>query len=114
MACFFIGALSIIGLPPAAGMWSKLLLVQGTAESGEWLLVAAFLVSSLLNIVYLLSIPVRAFLRPLSPRAEAEAHGEAPLSMRIAMVTTATLTVALFLEPDIVFELASRMTSVTP
>jgi len=115
MACFFVGALSIIGLPPAAGMWSKLLLVKGTAESGDWLLVVAFLVSSLLNISYLLSIPARAFLRPLSAEAEAHPHGEAPVTMRIAMVATATLTVALFLVPDPLFDLVSRLTGgVTP
>ena len=110
-----VGALSIIGLPPAAGMWSKLLLVKGTAASGDWLLVTAFLVSTLLNISYLLSIPARAFLRPLSEEAEAHPHGEAPVTMRIAMVATATLTVALFLVPDPLFELVSMMTGgVTP
>lgn len=112
MACFFVGALSIIGLPPAGGMWSKLLLVQGTAEAGEWVLVAAFLVSSLLNIVYLLSIPMRAFLRPLSEKALAHPHGEAPLTSRIAMVATATLTVLLFVQPGFVYDLIQRITEV--
>ena len=46
MGCFFVGALSIIGLPPTGGMWSKLLLVQGTASAGEMLLMTTFLVSS--------------------------------------------------------------------
>ena len=112
MACFFVGALSIIGLPPTGGMWSKLLLVQGTAQAGSWILVGALLLSSLLNIVYLMSIPMRAFLRPLSADAKAHPHGEAPLSIRIAMITTATLTVALFLAPDFVYELVQRATEV--
>lgn len=112
MGCFFVGALSIIGLPPTAGMWSKLLLVQGTADAGHWILVCAFLASSLLNIVYLLSIPMRAFLRPLSEDAQAHPHGEAPLTSRIAMVITATLTVLLFLQPDLVHDLVTRITEV--
>ena len=112
MACFFVGALSIIGLPPTGGMWSKLLLVEGTANAGSWILVGALLLSSLLNIVYLMSIPMRAFLRPLSDEAEAHPHGEAPLSIRIAMITTASLTVALFLAPDLVFDLVRRATEV--
>jgi len=112
MSCFFIGTLSIIGLPPTGGMWSKLMLVQGTAEGGDWVLVTAFLASSLLNIAYLLSIPMRAFLRPLSAEAAAHPHGEAPLTSRIAMVATATLTVALFFRPDYVYGLVRTMTEV--
>ncbi len=109
MACFLIGSLSIIGLPPAGGMWSKLLLVQGTAASGDWLLVTTFLVSSLLNIVYLLSIPMRAFLRPERKDIDHHGHGEAPLSCRIAMVTTAGLTILLFVRPDIVYSLIEAL-----
>lgn len=113
MGCFLVGTLSIIGLPPTAGMWSKLLLVQGTADAGQWLLVGAFLASSLLNIVYLLSIPMRAFLRPLSDDDLAHPHGEAPLTSRIAMVITASLTVLLFLRPDLVHDLVQRLTEVS-
>jgi multicomponent Na+:H+ antiporter subunit D len=109
MACFLIGSLSIIGLPPAGGMWSKLLLVEGTAASGDWLLVGTFLVSSLLNIVYLLSIPMRAFLRPERTDIDHHGHGEAPLSCQIAMVTTATITVLLFIKPDLVYDLIQSL-----
>lgn len=105
MACFLIGTLSIIGLPPAGGMWSKLLLVEGVATGGDWLLVGTFLVSSLLNIAYLLSIPMRAFLRPERTDIDHHGHGEAPISCRIAMVSTAALTVLLFVRPDIVYNL---------
>ena len=73
----------------------------------------AFLVSSLLNIVYLLSIPMRAFLRPLSKEAEAHPHGEAPLTSRIAMVTTAGLTVMLFFAPGAIYDLVKRLAEVT-
>ena len=117
MGCFLVGALSIIGLPPAAGMWSKLLLVGGSADAGEWGLVAALCVSSLLNISYLLSIPVRAFLRPEKGghghggdhHAD---HGEAPLACRIPMVITAGLTIVLFLWPDGVHDLLQRVQEV--
>ncbi len=105
MACFFVGALSIIGLPPAGGLWSKLLLVDGTAAGGHWPLVAALCLSSLLNIAYLLSIPMRAFLRPERTDIDHHGHGEAPLSCRIAMVITAGLTIVLFLQPEFVHDL---------
>jgi multicomponent Na+:H+ antiporter subunit D len=62
MAAFFIASISIIGLPPAAGTWSKWYLAMGTVESGQWLLLGILMVSSLLNIAYLLPIPLNAFL----------------------------------------------------
>ena len=36
-------------------------------------------------------------------------HGEAPLSCRIAMVATATLTVFLFVRPDLVYFLVESL-----
>ncbi len=60
---FFIGAVSIIGLPPMAGSWPKFFLMLGAADRGELIIIAALMVSSILNIVYLLSIPVQAFLK---------------------------------------------------
>jgi len=50
MAAFFIGSLSIIGLPPMGGMWSKWFLVLGTVESGLTIPLVVLLISSLLNI----------------------------------------------------------------
>ena len=62
-AAFFIGSLSIIGLPPMAGSWPKFFLMLGAAEAGERLIIVVLMVSSILNVVYLLSIPVQAFLK---------------------------------------------------
>lgn len=53
---FFIGALSIIGLPPLGGSWSKWLLVLGAADTGEWVMIVVLMASSLLNVAYLLPI----------------------------------------------------------
>ncbi len=58
---FFIGALSIIGLPPLAGAWPKFLLMLGAADAGHQLLLFVLALSSILNVVYLLSIPLKAF-----------------------------------------------------
>ncbi len=116
MACFAIGSLSIIGLPPTGGMWSKLLLIEGAYHAGHGPVVVALLISSLLSVVYLLSIPVRAFLRP-APTAqtgEHPHHGPAPWTCRIAMVLTAGLSVWLFLFPDFLYDLVVRMTEPTP
>lgn len=116
MGCFLIGALAIVGMPPTGGMWSKLLLVDGMASSGHWPLMAALLISSLLNVVYLLAVPFRAFVLPESPRTGSYAdHGMAPFPCRVAMVTTASLTVLLFFFPDLVHGLVRQAAeSATP
>ena len=63
MLAFTIGSLGIIGLPPASGLWSKLLIAQGTLQNGQIWLIAVLMLSTLLNIAYLLQVPLRAFFR---------------------------------------------------
>lgn len=58
---FLIGALSIIGLPPMGGSWSKWLLVVGAADTGQWIMIGVLMVSSLLNVAYLLPLVGRGF-----------------------------------------------------
>jgi multicomponent Na+:H+ antiporter subunit D len=59
--CFTIAALSIIGLPPFAGAWSKWYLMIAAAETSHLIIIGVLMVSSLLNVAYLLPIPARAF-----------------------------------------------------
>jgi multicomponent Na+:H+ antiporter subunit D len=59
---FGIAALSIIGLPPSGGTWSKWQLALGAAETGQAILVAILMISSLLNVAYLIPIAVRGFM----------------------------------------------------
>ena len=61
MGAFFIAALSIIGLPPLAGLWSKIIIAEGAIAANQLWLVGVLMISSLLNIAYLLPIPLRAF-----------------------------------------------------
>ena len=107
MGAFVVGCLGIIGLPPAGGLWSKMLIIGGSFE-GEQLLWAGVLVAStLLNIAYLLPIPARAFLRPdpsVKP-GEAVTRQEAPIPSLWAIVVTASGTIALFLYPAPLIEL---------
>jgi len=58
---YTLGALSIIGVPPFIGSWSKFYLIMGSLER-EFIFVAIILgVSSLLNIYYLLQPVVIGF-----------------------------------------------------
>ena len=53
---YTIAAVSIIGLPPLAGNWSKWFLIDGALSAERLIIAAAFLISTLLNIIYLLPI----------------------------------------------------------
>ncbi len=59
---FFLGAMSIIGLPPLGGSWPKFFLMVGAADAGQIAIIVVLMISSIFNVIYLLSIPVQAFL----------------------------------------------------
>jgi multicomponent Na+:H+ antiporter subunit D len=106
-AAFGVGALSMIGLPPAAGFVSKWVLVSGALDAGHWLALGVIVASTLLNAGYFLPIVYKAFFN--SPSPSDSSHGEAPLSMVLAMVATAALTIAMFFFSDVPLALARGM-----
>lgn len=109
MVAFFIASLSIIGLPPTAGTWSKWWLLTATLETEQLVLMAVLLVSSLLNIAYLLPIPLRAFFPRNGQAAGPAAIKEAPTASLIALSITAAACVLLFFFPNPLFELVSQI-----
>ncbi len=64
MAAFTLAALSMIGLPPTAGFFSKWYLALGAIDKGNWVFLAVILVSSLLNAVYFFRILEKVYLVP--------------------------------------------------
>jgi len=106
MGAFAIGALSMIGLPPAAGFVSKWYMLAGAMSASQWTVVAVILASTLLNAGYFLPIVYRAFFRAPTASAHDHVHGEAPLAMVIALSVTAAATVLLFFLPDVPMALA--------
>jgi multicomponent Na+:H+ antiporter subunit D len=100
---FLLATLSIIGLPPFAGAWSKWYLVLGALDAERGWVVAVLLASSLLNVAYLLPIPVAAFFGQPPPRREGEpGHDEgagvheAPWLCVGPLLATAALCLVLF------------------
>jgi multicomponent Na+:H+ antiporter subunit D len=73
--------------------------------------VAVIVLSTLLNAGYFLPIVYAAFFRAEDAPAgnPGHEHGEAPVAIVIALVTTATLTVALFWLPGLALELAGQL-----
>jgi multicomponent Na+:H+ antiporter subunit D len=96
MLAFLLASLSIVGLPPLGGSWSKWLLLQATMEAHNMVLLIVLLVSSLLNLFYLVEIPIRGFFaKPVDP-AYNNGIKEAPKFSLIAIIITTTGCLALF------------------
>jgi len=109
MAAFLIASLSIIGVPPTGGTWSKWFLLMGSMETEQWTIMVILMISSLLNIAYLLPIPLRAFF-PANKTAFAGAGiKEAPLPSLIALCITTVGCVILFVYPQPLYELAKAI-----
>ncbi len=104
-AAFFIGALSIIGIPPLGGSWSKFLLMVGAADAGYLAVLAVLGLSSLLNVYYLLEPLSRAFFRDKKQTVKVTVH---PLVI-IPPVITSLITISLFFFNDIIMDLVNLM-----
>ena len=113
MIAFLIGSLSIIGLPPFGGAWSKWYLFLGALDANQTAMVIVLVISSLLNIAYLLPIPVNALFRsPPQKDGKGSDAGikEAPLACLIPLCITALAGLLFFLFPGLGFELAQLIT----
>jgi multicomponent Na+:H+ antiporter subunit D len=103
-AAFLIATISIIGLPPGGGAWSKYFLALGAVDSGKAWLMGTLMVSSLLNIAYLVPIPILAFMAPVNDQNSdipcGDGHiwkiSEGPLLCVVPLCITAVGSVVLF------------------
>ena len=105
MAAFFIASLSIIGLPPLGGFWSKWFLALGTLDAQQLVMLCVLLAGSLLNIAYLLPIPMRAFFKHGQDGDGSTGVQEAPLACVAALLLTAAACIALFATPEPIYRL---------
>ncbi|MDQ7782519.1 MAG: monovalent cation/H+ antiporter subunit D family protein [Desulfomonilaceae bacterium] len=95
MAALVVGALSIIGVPPTCGFFSKWYLLLGALEAGHYGFLAALLFSSLVSVVLFFRIFEVGYFEPLGG-SHGSAHGddehvvrEAPLGMLVPLWITA-------------------------
>ena len=110
MAAFFIGALSVIGLPPCGGFISKWHLVVGTLEADRIVFLWVILLSSLLNAAYFLPIVYQAFFcHPEEALFERHVQ-EAPRWCLVPPLFTAAVSVILFFHPQPFLHLARLAT----
>ena len=111
---FLIGSLSIIGLPPLGGAWGKWYLMLSAAEGEQLIMIAVLMISSLLNVAYLIPIVARGFFLP-SPEPQSASAGaaaaprggirEAPMFCVVPLCLTALGCLALFFFADPIYRL---------
>ena len=95
MAAFTMGAFSMVGIPPTSGFFSKLYLILGSIDAGQWVFVGVLLFSSILNAVYFFRVIQMATFETPKPDYsrskpyEAVAKDEVPLSMLIPILIMA-------------------------
>jgi len=73
--CFFVASLSIIGLPPLGGVWSKWYIALAAAETDQIIFIAVLMISSLLNIAYLMPLVLYGYFGKEKP-ADTHSHGD--------------------------------------
>lgn len=112
MTAFTIAALSLIGIPPAAGFLSKWFILGSAIDGHHAYVLAALFASTLLNAAYFLPIVHAAFFRKADAGDEHHPHGEAPWPMVLALMTTAALTVALFFYSTPLVQMAGRLVAI--
>jgi multicomponent Na+:H+ antiporter subunit D len=126
MTAFLLGSLSLIGLPPFGGMWSKWYLALGAAEIEQPIFVFVLMASSLLSIAYLMPVVVRAFFfepdPPMPDHDDGDAaghdakahdshghghhdHGEAPPMVLVPLCLTALGSLCAFFFADTIYAL---------
>ncbi|MCG8559614.1 MAG: monovalent cation/H+ antiporter subunit D family protein [Hyphomicrobiales bacterium] len=113
MFAFLIGSLSIIGLPPLGGTWSKWFIAAGAVDSGHLFVLGVLVVSSLLNIAYLMPVVVRGYLLPPPGMAPGEKVriNEAPFACVAGLSVTALLCLVLFFQAGAIEELLAGAVS---
>lgn len=116
MAAFVIAALSMVGIPPTAGFFSKWYLMLGALEGDRWIWLGVIVLSSLLTAVYFFRLLEQVFREPDpdAPRvisAQVSAESEpTPISMALPVfILAAAMLIAGFVNVIIVNEILWRV-----
>ena len=93
LTCFtiVIGALSMVGIPPTGGFFSKWYLMLGANEKHYYVYILVLIFSSLLNAIYFLRVLEKIF---ISPAAALTEKGNIPKKLELSL--TMLLPVLLF------------------
>jgi multicomponent Na+:H+ antiporter subunit D len=96
MAGFAIAALSMVGIPPTAGFFSKFYLVVATVELGNWVLAVVIVGSSALTAVYFLRLFEQIFVRdPEEELVEVASEPNPRIVATVGVLAVAVLAIGL-------------------
>ncbi len=88
-----VGSLSISGVPPLGGFWSKLIIIMALVQADEWFLAVVAVLASVLTLWYYLLIQRKAFFGKLNERWKDVK--EAPFWMTASTVILALLVIGI-------------------
>jgi multicomponent Na+:H+ antiporter subunit D len=93
MGAFVIGALSIIGVPPTCGFFSKWYLISGAIQAGHYGFMVALLFSSLVSVVLFFRVIEICYYEPFGDHHGHDHHSEpmdeAPITMLVPLLIVA-------------------------
>ncbi len=96
LGCFAFASLSLVGIPPFAGFFSKWYLANGSLSAAmtgfSWIGPVVLLLSALLTAGYLFPVVVQGFLPGKEFDSKKKEHLEADKSMTVPMMILAALT----------------------
>ena len=91
-ATTLVGSMSVAGIPPFAGFWSKLLIIVAAVQAGYYWYAIVAVVASILTLSYVMRIMRYAFLGEL--REKWARVREVPFTMRLSMGLLAVICIA--------------------
>lgn len=93
MGAFVVAGLSVIGIPPTCGFFSKWYLILGAVDAHKWIFAVVLLISSLINAILFFRVIENAYLEPAPLYSEGghekPSADEVPLSMLIPILISA-------------------------
>jgi len=100
MAAFVIVGLSVVGIPPTCGFFSKWYLILGAIDARHWVFAGVLILSSLLNAILFFRVIEYAYIEPRDGHEDAGEsmvvpREEAPLSMLVPILGVAAGVVLL-------------------
>lgn len=115
MGAFLIASLSMVGIPPTCGFFSKWYLVLGCIEAKNWVFAGIILVSSLLSAAYFFRILERVYFAPLRLENNSRER-ELPFQMFLPILILASgiILLGIFNAPIVSHLLKPAVNSVFP
>lgn len=100
---FSIAAIGICGLPPMAGIISKIYLALGAVEGGMPILLLVIIASAVLNAAYFLPIIYTMVIEKPDDEHTLDGISEPPLTMLVPIILTGVISILIFFYPSMPF-----------